>query len=166
MTLECAVERMTEAAELAAVKLRAAGALVSVAVEYLSSYLKTVDEAHAKFVTVSLVITSDGLPEDEEYCISLGAELRRGNIDSERLECDILKFEKLVAEAEGRISAVENKREAITALAAEAAAEFDRLVAKLNEDHRKGKIISAIGMALVIIGVILLFIVATLEGLK
>jgi hypothetical protein len=166
MTLENAVERMTEAAELAAAKLREAGASVSVEVDYMNSYLKTVDEAQAKFVTTSLVITAEGIPEGKEYCISLGAELRRGNIDAERLECDILKFEKLVDEAADRIYACENKSEAVSALATEAEAEFDKLVEKLNEDHRKGKLISAIGMGLVIIGVVILFIIATLQGVK
>ena len=52
----------------------------------------------------------------------------------------------------------------VTVLAEEANAEYDKLVEKLREDHKKQKVVSAIGIGLFIVGIIILFIVATFSA--
>lgn len=164
MLPNAAIERMTEVAEESAERLRALGYLVTVEIDYMNAFLKSVDNpAKARFITVSAVITSPETPKGDEYCLSLGAEIRYGKIDDAQLERDICGFGKMVEESVTRLSEFESKSEGVSVLANEASKEYEALVEKLNSDQKKQRLLSAIGMILVIIGIIVLFAVATLS---
>ena len=70
----------------------------------------------------------------------------------------------MVSETLSRLSEYDSNSAAITALANEAQAEYEKLVEKLRADQKKQRIISAIGLSLVIVGIVILFIAATLSA--
>ena len=167
MLLDAAVEKMTEAADAASFELGAIGLLTSVEVEYMNALLATTDDPkRAKFVTVSLVIRAAETPEGDEYCLSVGAEIRGGKVEDGQLESDLATFDTMVKETVTRLAAYESKSEGVSVLANEASAEFEKLVEKLKGEQKKQRVISAIGIALAVIGIVVLFVVATLEGVK
>ena len=131
----------------------------------MNSFLATVTEPKkAKFATVSVVISTDDTEEGDEYCLSVGAEIRFGKIDDGQLEKDLAEFGRMVDETVDRLRSYATKSEGISVLAAEANAEYEKLVEKLREDQKKQSVISAIGMALFIVGIVVLFIVATFSA--
>lgn len=163
MLVSAAIERMRAVATDAADRLTSLGYIASVEVDYMNSFLQTVEsEKRAKFITVSVVISSAETPKGDEYCLSLGAEVRGGKVDDAQLEGDITDFTKMVTDSVDRLSAYESKADGVGALAAEANKEYEALVARLHEDQKKQRMLSALGLVLVIIGVVVLFVVATL----
>lgn len=165
MLVNTAIERMRAVATEAADRLSALGYLASVEVDYMNAFLQTVEsEKKAKFITVSVVISSADTPKGDEYCLSLGAEVRGGKVDDAQLEKDVTEYGRMVDDSIDRLAAYESRAEGVSALAAEASKEYEALVAKLREDEKKQRMLSAIGLTLAILGVIILFVVATLSA--
>lgn len=160
-----AKDKMIALAEAAAERFRADGLIAKVEVSYMNGFLAMItDEKRAKFITVSVVITTEHIEIGEEYCLSVGAEIRGGKVDDAQLEKDLAEFDGIINETAERLYAFENKSVGVTTLAEEANAEYDKLVEKLREDQRKHKVISAIGMALFVVGIVILFVVATFSA--
>lgn len=165
MQSQIAIEKMTAAAESAAEKIRESGLSVSVEHSYMTALLQSTDNPKkAKFITVSVVISAEDTKKGDEYCLSVGAEIRGGKIDDGQLERDLTAFDEMVSETLSRLSEYDSNSAAITALANEAQAEYEKLVEKLRADQKKQRIISAIGLSLVIVGIVILFIAATLSA--
>ena len=165
MLLNEALAKMKTVAEAAAERLREDGFNAKVESSYMNAFLATVTEPKkAKFATVSVVISTEDTEEGDEYCLSVGAEIRFGKIDDGQLEKDLAEFGRMVDETVERLRSYATKSEGISALAAEANAEYEKLVEKLREDQKKQSVISAIGMALFIVGSVVLFIVATFSA--
>lgn len=160
-----AKDKMIALAKAAAERFRADGLIAKVEVGYMNGFLAMItDEKRAKFITVSVVITTEHIEIGEEYCLSVGAEIRGGKVDDAQLEKDLAEFEGIIDETAERLSGYENKSVGVTTLAEEANAEYDKLVEKLRDDQKKQRVISAIGMALFIVGIVILFVVATLSA--
>ena len=165
MLFKEATDKMLAVAEAAAERFRADGLIARVEIGYMNAFLATVTEPKkARFMTVSLVITTEHIEEGEEYYLSVGAEIRGGKVDDAQLEKDLAEFDGIVNETAERLSGYENKSVGVTVLAEEANAEYDKLVERLREDHKKQKVVSAIGIGLFIVGIIILFIVATFSA--
>ena len=165
MLLNEALDKMKAVAEAAAERFREDGFNAKVETSYMNAFLATVTEPKkAKFATVSVVISTEDTEEGEEYCLSVGAEIRFGKIDDGQLEKDLAEFGRMVDETVERLRSYATKSEGISVLAAEANAEYEKLVEKLREDQKKQSVISAIGMALFIVGIVVLFIVATFSA--
>lgn len=164
MTVDAAIARMTEVADLATERLSALGYTATVELDFMNGMLRTVeDKSRAKFITATVVITSPDTPKGDEYCLSLGTEIRGGKVDGDQLERDIVEYGKMVDGSVERLSKFESKAEGVSALAEEASKEYEALVERLNADQKKQRVISTVGMLLVLVGVILLFVVATLS---
>ncbi len=165
MHSELAIEKMTAAAEAAAEKIRETGVFVSVECSYMNALLQTTDNPkRAKFITVSAVITAEDTKKGDEYCLSVGAEIRGGRVEESQLDKDLSSFGDMVEETVERLSGFENKSEGVAVLANEAEAEYEKLVERLSAEQKKQRVISAIGLSLVFIGIIILFVVATLSA--
>ena len=165
MLFKEATDKMMAVAEAAAEKFRADGLIAKVEVGYMNAFLAMItDPKKARFITVSVVISTEHIEIGEEYCLSVGAEIRGGKVDDAQLEKDLAEFEGIINETAERLSSFENKSVGVTTLAEEANAEYDKLVEKLREDQKKQKVVSAIGMALFLVGIVIIFVVATLSA--
>ena len=157
-----AIEKMTATAEAAAEKIRNFGLSAVVEKSYMNPLLQTVDNPKkAKYITVSVVISTPETKEGDEYCLSVGAEMRGGKIDDDLLSKDLDTLNSMIDETIERLSTFENRAEGVAILANEAEEEYQKLVGKLSEEQKKQRVISAIGVALVFVGIIILFMVAT-----
>ena len=157
-----AIEKMTATAEAAAEKIRNFGLSAVVEKSYMNPLLQTVDNPKkAKYITVSVVISTPETKEGDEYCLSVGAEMRGGKIDDDLLLKDLDTLNSMIDETIERLSTFENRAEGVAILANEAEEEYQKLVGKLSEEQKKQRVISAIGVALVFVGIIILFMVAT-----
>ncbi len=165
MQSQIAIDKMRATAEEAAEKIRAAGVYAKVECSYMNALLQTVENPkRAKFITVSVVISAEDTKKGDEYCLSVGAEIRGGRVEEAQLERDLSSFGDMIDETLERLSGFENKGEGVSVMANEAQAEYERLVEKLRADQKKQRIISAIGLSLVFVGIVILFIVATLSA--
>ena len=165
MQRQIAIEKALAVAESAAERIRGTGLFASVEQSFMTALLQTTDNPkRAKFITVSLVISAEDTKKGDEYCLSVGLEIRGGRVDDGQLERDLGSFEEMVSETLERLSEFESNGAAVTALAGEAQAEYDKLVERLSADQKKQRIISAIGLSLMFIGILILFIVATLSA--
>ncbi len=165
MQSEIAIEKMTATAEAAAEKIRTIGLSASVERSYMNPLLQTTDNPKkAKYITISVVISAPETKAGEEYCLSVGAEMRGGKIDEAMLEKDLSTLDSMIDETIERLSSFDNKTEGVATLANEAEEEYRALIDKLAGEQKRQRIISAIGLALVFIGLIVLFTVATLTA--
>ena len=159
MILSEAVERMTSAAEAVAERMREKGLCAKAECTYMNAVFQTVGEPKkARFVAVSVTICID--EDGDEYCLSVGADIHRGKIEDEQLEKNLSEFDAAADETIARLDSFDTLGEGVAQLAAESRAEYEKLVERLREDHKKQRIVSAIGMVLFIIGIVILFVVA------
>ena len=164
MTVSEAIAKMQSTVEAAKERLEGNGFVMSVETDYMNAMLKSVEDTKkAKYVTVSVVIGSDGGKEGDEYCMSLGAMLSRKGINEEQLDKDIASFGKMVDEAVDTLAKYEDKNEGLAYLTAKASAEYEQMVAKMEEDQKKSRRLSMISNIIFIVGIALLFIVAFLK---
>lgn len=163
MDINQTTERLGEVVKCAAARFKDIGVTTSVEVAYMDSWMRTLDDpARAKYVTVSLVLTAEGVTEGDEYCLSVGAKVSRKRISEEIIERDITAFNSLVDEAYERISAKEDKSEAINELANEASEDFDKLVTNIKTAEKKQRIYSIVGVV-AILAVFAIFLVVSLN---
>ncbi len=160
MTPEVAKAKMNALAEDAAARLGELGVSTSVEFDYMDRSLRTVDsEKKAKYMTVTVVITSDGIPEGEEYCLSLGAEIKHGAVDDEMLDRDSENFKSMISKTEGRLRNATDAADAIRDLTAEAEVECDRLLSEIEENAKKARRFSTISTFVILIIVIITYAV-------
>ncbi len=164
MTTLDAVSKMQATVTAAKERLGGNGFVMSVETDYMNSMLRTVDDAKkAKYATVSLVVGAEGCEKDEEYCMSLGAMITRKGIDEAQLDKDIESFNTMVDEALETLAKYEDKNEGLAYLTAKASEEYEKLVAKIEEDQKKSRKVAMIGNIVFIIGIALLFIISFLR---
>ena len=163
MTVSEAIAKMQSTVEASKEKFEACGFVMSVETDYMNGMFKSVEDIKkARYVTVSLVVSAEGIAEGEEYCMSLGAEIRGRQIDENRLDEDILNYHKMVDEAAELLEGYENKKDGLDALIKKASEEYAKLVARIEEDNKKRRRLSMISNVIFIVGIALLFIVAFL----
>ena len=161
MKLSEAIERMTEVAEAAMERLARFGLNMKVEVDYMNAFFKTVEKPEkAKYATVSLVMTTEGVKEGDEYCISLGVDIKRGNVDDAQLAEDSKKYEEMAMECERVLDSHETVLEGLTVLTERATAECEKLMAEIEEEQKKSRKIAMIGNIVFILGIAILFLVA------
>ena len=164
MTVSEAIAKMQAVVEASKERLDGCGFTMSVETDYMNGMLKSVEDVNkARYVTVSLVVSAEGVKEGEEYCMSLGADIRGKRINENQLNEDISGYEKMVSEAVEVLDGYENKNEGLAYLTAKASEEYEKLVAKIEEEQKKSRKISMIGNIIFIVGIALLFIVAFLR---
>ena len=164
MTVSEAIAKMQATVEGSKEKLEGNGFVMSVETDYMNGLFKSVeDKKKAKYVTVSLVISAEGVEEGEEYCMSLGADIRGKNVNEKQLGEDIEHYNKMVSDAAEVLSEYEDKVEGLGVLTKKAGEEYEKLMAKIEEEQKKSRKISMIGNIIFIIGIALLFIVAILK---
>ena len=163
MTVIEAIEKMQAAVSSSRERLEGNGFTLSVETDYMNRMFKSVEDVQkAKYITVSLVVSDESTAEGEEYCMSLGAEIRGGKIDGERLDEDIQNYLKMVDDAAALLAGYENKTEGLAELTRRAGEEYEKLVARIEEDNKKSRRLSMISNIIFIVGIVLLFIVAFL----
>lgn len=164
MTVTEAISKMQSTVAAAKDRLEGNGFIMSVETDFMNASLRSVpDETKAKYVTVSLVVGKEGGEEGEEYCMSLGAAISKKSIDEAQLDKDIGNYEKMVNEAIETLEAYEDKNEGLDVLTKKASEEYQKLLAKIDEDRKKSRRVSMIINAVFIGLMFLLFIVAMLK---
>ena len=164
MTVNEAIEKMQATVEASKERLEGNGFTMSVETEYMNSMLGIVNDLKkAKYVTVSLIISSEDTAEGEEYCMSLGADIRSKNVNEEQLDRDIESYQKMVDEAAEVLAEYENKNEGLAYLTAKASEEYEKLLVKIEEEQKKSRRMSMIINIVFIAGIALLFILALLK---
>ena len=124
--------------------------------------LKTPEKA--KYITATLVLSTDQTKEGDEYCLSLGAIINSGKVSEDILEGDIEKFLTLVGQTKERIKASDSAEVAIGELANEASLQFQELVDQIKEDEKKQKLTSIIGIVCVVVIFILITAFSIFSG--
>lgn len=164
MTVNEAISKMQATVESAKAKLEGNGFLMSVETDYMNALLRTVpDHTKAKYVTVSLVVGKEGGKEGDEYCMSLGAEIVKKSVNEVQLEKDIESYCKMVNEAIETLDGYEDKNEGLDVLTKKASEEYEKLLAKINEDQKKSRRVTMIINAVFISLMLLLFILTLLK---
>ena len=164
MTILEAIERMQATAEAAKERLACYGFKLSVEVDYMNSLLKPVETPQkAKFITVSLVCTGEGVKPGEEYCMSIGTETRLGRVSENQLNRDIEGFKKMVDDTVTTLDSYEDKNEGLAFLVAKATEECEKLLTKLKEDEKRNKRVTIVSNVVFWVGVLILFVVALLR---
>lgn len=159
MNYKEALERMTEAVSKCGEGFDTLGVTAKLEYDYMDRIMKSVDSPEkAKYLTVTLVLRTESTPENEEYCLSLGAEVKNGRVNEDILERDIESFEALVSDTKLKIPEYDSSEIAIRELANQASEEFKLLVQKIKDDEKKQKLTSIIGIGCVIA----IFIIVTL----
>ena len=164
MTVNEAIIKMQATVEAAKERLEGNGFVMSVETDYMNALLRTVpDHTKAKYVTVSLVVGKEGGNEGEEYCMSLGAEISKKSVDEARLDKDIENYGNMVNEALETLTNYEDKNEGLDYLTKKASEEYEKLLAKINEDQKKSRKVTMIINAVFISLMVLLFILTLLK---
>lgn len=146
------LKKMTEIVSLAAERFTELGITAKIETDYMNRMLGPVGSIEkAKYITVTLILSTDEIQKDEEYCLSLGAEIKGSNIDDSILEKSIANFEQMIEETVDKLSEYENKTEAITVLAQTASEEVERLMEKIKASEKKQRLITYIGIAVIIV---------------
>lgn len=157
------MEKMTELANALSEKFAGSGINADVQPGLLDRKMEAADSiSKAKYIDVSIVLTAEGNGGDEEYCLTLGAEIFRGAV-SESLYRDMDEFKQIVAETVQRLKDSENKAAGIRALIKEAEGELDGVLSDIKKRRRKTIITAVIG-ALAIGAVIGLGVFITLSA--
>ena len=165
MTITEAVAKMQEIVLAAKERLDNYGFEIKVETDYMNSMLRTIElPEKAKYVTTSMIIGGEGVKEGEEYCLSIGVAVNRKKVDDNQLEKDSMKFNEMVDEMISVLDAHEDKLEGLGVLTAKAAAEYEKLLAEIQESQKKSRKVAMIGNIVFIAGLILLFIIAALRS--
>ncbi len=152
------LDRMTEVVKECQEGFDTLGIVTRLEYDYMDRVMKSIESPErAKYLTVTLVLTTDNTPEGEEYCLSLGAEVKNGKVDEDALDRDIENFRTLVSNTKRRVGDYDSSEAAIREMANEASDEFKQLVEKIKEDEKKQKLTSIIG----IVCVIAIFVIVT-----
>ena len=156
---------MVALAEEAKERLSVYGFDMKIESDYMNATLRTVEDAKkAKYVTTALVISAEGIPDGDEYCVSIGAMINRGKVDDAQLEEDSAKFRQMVDDMIDTLERHDDKVEGLRELTAKANEEYQKLMAEIQENQKKVKRMTAIINAVFIIGIFILFIVAILRS--
>ena len=160
MKLELARSKMTEIAEGAAERLRALGVEATVEFDYMDGMLRSVEPGkRVRYLTVSVIIAAEGIAKGEEYCLSLGAMLRRGEIDEEMLTRDSDKFNEMINDTVKRLEGAESVTEVIKQMTTEAEAECEKLLEKLEADNKRNRRISTISSVVIFVIIIAVYVI-------
>ena len=161
MTVTEAVSKMQAIVEASKDRLEGNGFIMSVETDYMNYMLRQVPDAKkARYVTVSLIVGKEGGEKGEEYCMSLGAMITKKGVDEATLEKNIAEYEAMVNETVETLESFEDKNEGHDCLTAKANEEYQKLLAKVEEDRKKSRRISTISNIIFIVGIVILFILA------
>ena len=165
MTLNEAVERMNALAKAAEERLSVYGFDTKIESEYMNTSFQTVENPKkAKFVTTALVVSGEGVAEGDEYCMSIGAQIIRGNIDDAQLERDSGKFNQMVDEMIATLEKHEDKIAGLNELTTKANEEYKKLMDGIEENQKKIKRMTTIINIVFIVGLFILFLVAMMRS--
>ena len=135
----------------------------------LGLYLSTENEAcerklkpalsidRASTISSTLTIGADGMSEDDYYCIYLGINVRRGEVNDEELSKALAAFRATAEKTAEAIKEQESPAVALAELGRIADEEFKKIV----EKTKKRSSVTGIGMALFWIGILIIFLVAS-----
>lgn len=162
MTANEALERITARVNEAKARFVGLGVKVNTETEYMNSLFKSTDNpARAKFMSVSLIISADGLCDDDIYYLSLSCEVKGKKVDEAMLEKSEAEFEKYLNDTVTRLAEGDPKA-VLEALSKEANAEWEEVLGKLQKSQKRATLINIIGGALIVVGIAVLILVAVL----
>ena len=139
MLLKEAIKIMTEATNGVAGEFSALGISSKIEVEYMDKLMNPVTSSDvAKFVFLSVVISGDATNQNE-YSMSLGAEIKGGSVNEEILYNDIKDFLAMADEVYERLANSPNIDEDIREMTKETSDEYSSFLESFPMADKKHK---------------------------
>ena len=133
--------------------------ILSIESEACDARLKAVSSIEsARNISSTLTIGADGMSEEDYYCIYLGINVKRGEVNETELEKALSAFRSTVKKTVEALREGDTPSSVLLELGRVAEEEFE----KIMEKAKKTSTTTGIGMALIVIGVLIMFLVATL----
>lgn len=125
--------------------------------------LNPVKFENAKYINATLVLRTPETEDEDgtEYRIGIGAEIKYGEVSEAEFEESVADFDRRVDEALEALAKSDDAASVIRELDRVAALEYEELVREIEEKAKKLRPLYIIGALLFIVGLVILFIVAT-----
>ena len=163
MNINDALKVMNEKADEYARLFTEAGVTVKKDVRYLNRFFAEIQNPkRAKYMTVTLTLSTDTLEEDYEYCLSIGAELVRDGVMEQQLQKAKDEFSFFADAALERLRDAESVTEVLYKLSSEANEEHEKLLAELSQMQRKWHKRAGLFSLIAIIVMIILIVILSL----
>jgi hypothetical protein len=161
MTVNEALILMNEKADTAEESLKNLGITVTRETRFMNSVFRERESAKgAKYASVTLYLSGEGISEEDTLCLSVTAEIKRGTVDAEKVKASFTEFDKYVSGIEEKINNGQAPTDTVLEYSKAANEEYQELLGRLNEMKAKQQKVSAIGTVVFIIGIFILFAVA------
>ena len=163
MNINDALKIMNEKADEYAARFTETGVTVKKEVRYLNRVFAEIQNPkRARYMTVTLTLCADGLEEEYEYCLSIGAELHRSGVNESQLEKAKAEFAFFANAALDRLRGSDNPTEVLYKLSSEANEEHEKLLAELSQMQRKWHKRAGLFSLIAIIVMIILIVILSL----
>ena len=116
----------------------------------------TEKERAARFIAVSIVLSAEGGSSEDEYALSLGAEVKRGEVSEGELSRSLAELDRAIDETVRRLTEAEDVAAELSALCRESEAEYDVFLGEMKKSSRRAMIRSVAFSVIIIIIMILL----------
>ena len=113
-------------------------------------YVETKKEKAARFITVSIVLTDESGRTADEYALSLGAEIKRGEVSETELSRSLAELDTAITETLKRLSRAKDTTAELSTLCRESEAEYDLFLEKMKKSSRVS-MIRSVGFSLIIL---------------
>ena len=162
MNVNEALERITAKVNEAARRFDGLGVNVTTETEYMNAFFKPTDSpAKARFMSVSLIISAEGLRDEDIYYLTLSCEIKGKRVDEALLEKSESEFEKYLNDTAERL-ADGTPKEVLQTLSKEANAEWEEVLGRIQKSQKRATLINIIGGALIVVGIAVLILIAVL----
>ena len=164
MKLNEALQLMNEKVDAAEKKFIDAGVTVTRETRYMNAIFAEIpSERGARFVSVTLNLSAENVDEENIFCLSLTAEIKKGAVNEEKLNLSFAEFDKYVESTEKDLKEGESLTAAINELSRKANEDYEKLLDDLNKMKAKQQKISFLSTVIVLVGVVILFAIAALS---
>ena len=152
MQINEAIEYMMNAASERAYRFDGLGLTVRVERDLMDkTFSPTEKERAAKYITVSIVILAEDGGSEDEYALSLGAEVKHGRVDENELSGALAEFDGAIGETVSRLTSATDITEEISRLCRESEAEYDVFLTEVKKSAKKQMIRSLVFSAIIIL---------------
>ena len=165
MTLSEAIEKIQGLISDAKARLDGYGFDITTVTDYTSASLRPVSNPEsARYISSTLIIGGGGINEGEEYCLTIGVTVHRKTVNDEQFEKNRARFEEMITETVSVLDEHEDKLEGITVLTAKATEEYEKFVAKMDEENQKLRKQNSIRNIILIAIIVVCYIIAIARG--
>jgi len=156
MEISLAKEKMNDALERVKASLSSDKIDIVTNVEVATNNVED-GSSQELYIFGSISIACKGISDEDILYLPLDAEIVDGEVDGEKLEADIAKFEEKIAEIKGRLENTENVAEEIKLIGKEI---DDAIDAKFREELAKADELTRKNLKVAVIATVAMLVVA------